>query len=128
MERTPAQAFTAPRVRPLLAKRQPERTPCPNRAENRSSSCATSSTVAKRSCSRRCAQKGDTSAPSEEPHSQVEAPGEQGEQRIREALVQAEQERDVDELRQIAAAKERMARGGYGECLDCGVDIPLARL
>lgn len=71
---------------------------------------------------------GDTSVPSKEPHDQVEDPAEQGEQRIREALVQAEQERDVDELRQIAAAKERMARGEYGQCVDCGVDIPFARL
>jgi len=66
--------------------------------------------------------------PSHEPHHQVEDVGEQGEQRIREALAQAEQERDVDELRQIAAAKERMDRGQYGECVDCGVDIPFARL
>ena len=66
--------------------------------------------------------------PSREPHNQVEDLGEQGEQRIREALAQAEQERDVDELRQIAAAKERMARGEYGECVECGVEIPLARL
>lgn len=72
--------------------------------------------------------KGDSSAPSKEPHNQVEDFGEQGEQRIREALDQAEQERDVDELRQIAAAKERMARGEYGECVDCGVRIPFARL
>jgi RNA polymerase-binding transcription factor len=72
--------------------------------------------------------RGDTGAPGIEPHNQVEDPGEQGEQRIREALVQAEQERDVDELRQIAAAKERMARGEYGRCVDCGVDIPPARL
>ena len=66
--------------------------------------------------------------PSREPHNQVEDLGEQGEQRIREALAQAEQERDVAELRQIAAAKERMARGEYGDCVDCGVAIPLARL
>jgi DnaK suppressor protein len=67
-------------------------------------------------------------APSREPHNQVEDLGELGEQRIREAIQQAEQERDVDELRQIAAAKERMDRGQYGECVDCGIDIPLARL
>ena len=66
--------------------------------------------------------------PSREPHHQVEDVGEQGEQRIREALAQAEQERDVDELRQIAAAKERIARGDYGDCIDCGVAIPRARL
>jgi DnaK suppressor protein len=66
--------------------------------------------------------------PSKEPHNQVEDPGELGEQRIRDAVVQAEKERDVDELRQIAAAKERMERGDYGECVDCGVDIAFARL
>jgi len=66
--------------------------------------------------------------PSREPHNQVEDLGEQGEQRIREAVAHAEQERDVDELRQIAAAKERMARGEYGLCVDCGEDIPFARL
>jgi DnaK suppressor protein len=66
--------------------------------------------------------------PSREPRNHVEDFGEQGEQRIREAVAQAEQERDVDELRQIAAAKERMARREYGDCVDCGADIPLARL
>lgn len=66
--------------------------------------------------------------PSKEPHNQVEDLGELGEQRIREAVIQAEQQRDIDELRQIAAAKERMDRGDYGECVDCGVDIALARL
>jgi DnaK suppressor protein len=76
----------------------------------------------------RAAEDGAQRTPSRNPHNQVEDLGEQGEQRIREAIVQAEEERDVDELRQIAAAKERMARGEYGECVDCGVDIPLARL
>jgi RNA polymerase-binding protein DksA len=66
--------------------------------------------------------------PDKDPHDHVEDFAEQGEQRIREAVAQAERERDVDELRQIAAAKERMARGKYGECVDCGVEIPLARL
>jgi DnaK suppressor protein len=76
----------------------------------------------------RAVDPGATAPPSKEPHNQVEDPGERGEQRIRDAVVQAEQERDVDELRQIAAAKERMERGGYGECVDCGVDIAFARL
>jgi DnaK suppressor protein len=67
-------------------------------------------------------------APSKQPHNQVEDLGELGEQRIREAVVAAEQERDVDELRQIAAAQERIARGEYGECIDCGIDIPFERL
>ena len=67
-------------------------------------------------------------APSKQPHNQVEDLGEQGEQRIREAVLAAEQERDADELRQIAAADERLARGEYGECVDSGIDIPFARL
>jgi RNA polymerase-binding transcription factor DksA len=67
-------------------------------------------------------------APGDEPQHQVEDLGEQGEQRIREAVAQAEQERDVDELRQIAAAKERLSRGEYGMCVDCGADIPYPRL
>lgn len=62
------------------------------------------------------------------PGSPVEDLGEQGEQRTREAVRHAEQERDIDELRAIAAARERMADGSYGECVDCGVAIPLARL
>src|SRR4051812_41793667 len=66
--------------------------------------------------------------PSKEPHNQVDDLGELGEQRIRDAVVNAGQERDVEELRQIAAAKERMDRGEYGECVDCGIDIPFARL
>jgi RNA polymerase-binding transcription factor DksA len=63
-----------------------------------------------------------------EPHDQVDDFGAQGEEHIRQAVAQAEQERDVDELRQIAAAKERIARGSYGVCVDCGNDIPYARL
>ncbi|HJV72294.1 TraR/DksA family transcriptional regulator [Ideonella sp.] len=62
------------------------------------------------------------------PMSQVEDDAERGEERTREAMRHAEQERDIDELRAIAAALERMADGRYGSCVDCGIDIPLARL
>ena len=62
------------------------------------------------------------------PQHQVEDAGEQGEHRTREAVRSAEQERDLDELRQIAAAKERMSRGEYGQCVDCGVEIAFERL
>jgi RNA polymerase-binding protein DksA len=62
------------------------------------------------------------------PHGHVEDIGEQGEERIRGALRHAERERDIEELRAIEAAKERMANGSYGACVDCGVDIPLDRL
>jgi DnaK suppressor protein len=62
------------------------------------------------------------------PMSHVEDQAERGEERTREALRHAEQERDIDELRAIVAARERMADGHYGICVDCGTDIPLARL
>lgn len=54
--------------------------------------------------------------------------GEQGEELIRGAVRHAEKERDQMELRQIAEARERMAHGTYGTCVDCGADIPFARL
>lgn len=36
--------------------------------------------------------------------------------------------RDVRELRDIAAARTRIAEGEAGICVDCGVEIPFARL
>lgn len=50
------------------------------------------------------------------------------EERLRSALRHAEQERDIGELRDIDTALERMDKGIYGECADCGIDIPLPRL
>jgi DnaK suppressor protein len=70
----------------------------------------------------------DDDAPSKSPRNQVEDSGEQSEQERREAVRHAERERDIEELRQIEAARERIAEGRYGECIDCGRDIPLARL
>ncbi|MBI5270971.1 MAG: TraR/DksA family transcriptional regulator [Burkholderiales bacterium] len=67
-------------------------------------------------------------APRSIPMSHVEDLGEQGEERTREAVRHAEQERDIDELRAIAAAQARLDNGSYGLCVDCGVDIPLPRL
>jgi RNA polymerase-binding protein DksA len=37
-------------------------------------------------------------------------------------------ERDVDELRMIDSALQRISAGTYGKCIDCARDIPLARL
>lgn len=54
--------------------------------------------------------------------------GDVGEARIRDAVRYAEGERDIEELRRIEAALERMTDGRYGECIDCGLQIPLARL
>ena len=40
----------------------------------------------------------------------------------------AEVERDLAELREIALARKRMADGNYGRCADCGADIDPRRL
>ena len=39
-----------------------------------------------------------------------------------------ELERDVEELRMIDSALQRITAGTYGECVDCGQSIPIARL
>jgi DnaK suppressor protein len=44
------------------------------------------------------------------------------------ALDVAEVSRDAGELREVEAAFTRMKDGTYGECVDCGVHIPYARL
>jgi len=36
--------------------------------------------------------------------------------------------RDLSELRELEAARERLASGQYGVCADCGSDIEYARL
>jgi RNA polymerase-binding transcription factor DksA len=64
----------------------------------------------------------------ESPREQAEDFGEQGEERIRHAVRYAEEERDIEELRDIEGARERIAAGSYGGCADCGRDIPLQRL
>jgi RNA polymerase-binding protein DksA len=43
-------------------------------------------------------------------------------------LDQAELSRDVAELREIEAARKRLADGAYGICVDCGVAIAFERL
>ena len=45
------------------------------------------------------------------------------EREIREDLVH-----DASELREIEAARSRLADGTYGECIECGQDIGFARL
>ncbi|HEY7788461.1 MAG TPA: TraR/DksA family transcriptional regulator, partial [Casimicrobiaceae bacterium] len=44
------------------------------------------------------------------------------------ALDIAQVSRDVRELGEVEAALARIADGSYGICVDCGVDIPAARL
>ena len=67
-------------------------------------------------------------APSRTPRNDVGDLGDQGEALIRGAVRHAEKERDQMELRQIADARERIDLGTYGTCVDCGADIPFARL
>jgi DnaK suppressor protein len=41
-------------------------------------------------------------------------------ERLQNGLRYAEAERDMAELRDIAAARERLANGEFGRCIDCG--------
>jgi len=59
---------------------------------------------------------------------QVEDQGEQGEQRVRAGIEHAELQRDLQELREVDAARERIADGRYGDCVDCGQPIAVERL
>jgi RNA polymerase-binding protein DksA len=43
-------------------------------------------------------------------------------------LEQADVTRDLDEFRGLESARERMARGEYGTCIECGGDIGFERL
>lgn len=52
----------------------------------------------------------------------------QGEERIRTGVEHIEMERDQLEMRDIDDARARLAEGSYGECVDCGCDIPYERL
>ncbi|MDH6165484.1 DnaK suppressor protein [Variovorax boronicumulans] len=49
-------------------------------------------------------------------------------ERLQNGLRYAEAERDMAEMRDIAAARERLASGAFGCCIDCGRAIPRARL
>lgn len=44
------------------------------------------------------------------------------------SIDRAEILRDVQELKDVQTARARLAEGGYGECVSCGVDIPTERL
>jgi DnaK suppressor protein len=60
-------------------------------------------------------------------HEVVDRKDEAGE-RIEATLGEKEIARDVEELRQIAAARQRLSDGSYGYCVDCGDAIDLRRL
>jgi RNA polymerase-binding transcription factor DksA len=41
---------------------------------------------------------------------------------------ESQEQRDMDELASVVAAKQRQDAGTYGECTDCGEPIPAERL
>jgi RNA polymerase-binding transcription factor DksA len=61
----------------------------------------------------------------------VDAAGESADEaaaRLLREIAEAEALRDIGEVRDIAAAEERMARGRYGLCTDCGEAVGVDRL
>ena len=52
----------------------------------------------------------------------------QGDGRVQDGLAHVDKLRDQEELMAIDAARGRMAEGSYGECVDCGCEIPFQRL
>ncbi|RZJ12270.1 MAG: TraR/DksA family transcriptional regulator [Rubrivivax sp.] len=70
----------------------------------------------------------DASDMTRTPGGPVEDDAERGEEEARHTVRHAEQGRDTQELNDIGAALDRMDAGSYGECIDCGCDIPPARL
>jgi len=55
-------------------------------------------------------------------------PGDQSFANLAVDLGNADITRDITELRAIEAAQGRMEEGSYGDCIDCGSEIPYARL
>jgi RNA polymerase-binding protein DksA len=62
------------------------------------------------------------------PHVQVPDTVHAADERLRGAVRSAEVDRDVSELRDIDAARERLRTGEFGACIDCGAPIPAERL
>lgn len=72
----------------------------------------------------RTAKADEAEAPTRTPHVQVPDTVDAAEERLRGALRSAEMDRDVAELRDIEAARERLRNGEFGTCVDCGAQIP----
>lgn len=51
-----------------------------------------------------------------------------GEARLRSGIEHAELQRDQEELLAIDQARGRMDADAYGDCIDCGLEIPFERL
>jgi len=58
----------------------------------------------------------------------VPDPGDESVAALIADLDHADVARDVAELRALEAARGRLQEGSYGVCIDCGGDIPFARL
>jgi RNA polymerase-binding transcription factor DksA len=52
----------------------------------------------------------------------------QGDGRVQDGLAHVDKLRDQEELMAIDAARGRMVDRSYGECVDCGCEIPFERL
>ena len=52
----------------------------------------------------------------------------QGDGRVQDGLAHVDKLRDQEELMAIDATRGRLADGSYGECDDCGCEIPFERL
>ena len=76
----------------------------------------------------RTAKADEAEAPTRTPHVQVPDSVDAAEERLRGALRNVEMDRDVSELRDIEAARERLRTGEFGTCVDCGMEIPAERL
>lgn len=65
----------------------------------------------------------------ERAHEMLQQDGDDAPQRAPElAMAAALTEREQRELDAVSAALQRLARGDYGQCGDCGADIPFDRL
>ena len=51
-----------------------------------------------------------------------------GQSRFQAGMAHVDKQRDQEELIAIQAARDRMAAGSYGDCVDCEQPIPFARL
>ena len=74
----------------------------------------------------------DVARARDEPYAEVAgATPDSGDEAVADLIAdvdQAEVTRDLGELRELEAARKRLADGSYGICVDCGADIGLARL
>ncbi len=75
----------------------------------------------------RAAKEADAERPSAvSPQVDDEVAG--GQEHLMRGIQHVELLRDQEELQDIQNARDRMAAGSYGECIDCGKDIPFQRL